>query len=366
MRIAFAGLFLVSGGAKADPLCWRPEDLVGKAGEQSIRNHGSALAYRSVPTGVLRVPALPRPPAGTVIRRFELPGDQKIVALTFDLCEQPHEITGYQGEIVDYLRKNGIRATFFASGKWIVTHEERAQQLLSDPLFEVGNHTWEHRNLAMTSAEATLTEIAAAQLAYQNAYDNLARRQCLARDGQSPAHDLANPEQRLLRFPYGSCSAAAIGAVERLGLVPVQWDVSSADPWKGQTVENMVKYVVSNVKSGSIVLFHANGRGWRTEDALPRIVDALRARGFSFARVGDLLTMDGAKPVMSELCYDRRPHDLDRYNTAAAKLERQYDAFYKRLKKPPPHVDASNDVGSSAPLARPGDGEVLPWLMPKE
>src|SRR5262249_9464064 len=81
-----------------------------------------------------------------VIRRVTLTGDKKLVALTFDLCEQPSEISGYQGGIVDFLRANRIKATFFMGGKWMLSHRERTQQLMSDPLFEVANHTWEHRN----------------------------------------------------------------------------------------------------------------------------------------------------------------------------------------------------------------------------
>ena len=87
------------------------------------------------------------------IRRVALPPGQKLIALTFDLCEQPGEIAGYDGEIVDYLRAQGVKATFFAGGKWMRSHADRAAQLMSDPLFEVGNHSEAHRNLRLLSGE---------------------------------------------------------------------------------------------------------------------------------------------------------------------------------------------------------------------
>jgi peptidoglycan/xylan/chitin deacetylase (PgdA/CDA1 family) len=66
------------------------------------------------------------------------PGDQP-VALTFDLCEQADDVTGYDRRIVNRLRDEGVRATFFAGGKWMRSHEEKAQQLMADPRFEIGN-----------------------------------------------------------------------------------------------------------------------------------------------------------------------------------------------------------------------------------
>ncbi len=53
------------------------------------------------------------------IRRVELPKGRKLVALTFDLCEQPGEIAGYDGAVIDYLRAKTIKATLFAGGKWM-------------------------------------------------------------------------------------------------------------------------------------------------------------------------------------------------------------------------------------------------------
>ena len=81
------------------------------------------------------------------------------IALTFDLCEQPYEIAGYQGDIVDFLRDRDIAATFFAGGKWLLTHAERAGQLMSDDRFEIANHAWEHRNLRLLSGTRLATEI---------------------------------------------------------------------------------------------------------------------------------------------------------------------------------------------------------------
>src|SRR5262249_29725469 len=99
-------------------------------GEQFIRKRGRA-AFISPP----KEESSAGEPISTgqvgVVRRVDLPaGAEKMIALTFDLCEQPDEVAGYQGDIVDLLRAEKARATFFAGGKWLLTHKLRAEQLM--------------------------------------------------------------------------------------------------------------------------------------------------------------------------------------------------------------------------------------------
>ena len=296
------------------PICWTKEALDAKAGEEKVQQNKHAFV--DLPSGQLEsFEPLRR---GGAVRRVRLPPEKKLIALTFDLCEQPHEITGYQGMIVDYLRKHEIKATFFAGGKWMLSHPERAQQLMSDPLFEVGNHTWGHRNLRGTSGDTLKNEIERAQLAYENIRHALEKKQCLARDGQ-PAVQRAPRRMDLFRFPFGACDDQALDAVDRAGLTAIQWDVSSGDPAIGLSSQHMVDDVVSLVKPGSIVLFHANGRGWQTHAALPVIVDRLTKDGFKFVTVSELLKE--GEPEIKRICYDSRPGDTFRYDGLAKRLE---------------------------------------------
>ena len=111
----------------------------------------------------------------------------------------------------------------------------------------------------------------------------------------------------------------------------MQWDVSSSDPWRGQSSNAIVKSVLRRVRPGSIVLFHANGRGWKTAGALPILVKELRKRGYELVPVSELLA--AGRPVYAEKCYDYRVGVEKRYRPVAARLERAYDRFYKRLGK---------------------------------
>jgi peptidoglycan-N-acetylglucosamine deacetylase len=245
------------------------------------------------------------------IRRVELkPGSKKLIALTFDLCEQTGEIAGYDGTIIDYLRDRKIKATLFAGGKWMMTHPERTQQLIAHPLFEMANHGWTHRNTRLLDGPALQDEIVNPQKAYEEMRGRLAARQCVK--GQEQTMSSIPRRMGLYRFPFGACNAASLDAAANAGLLAIQWDVSSGDPAPGQSASAIAAGVLRQVKPGSIVLFHANGRGAHTAEALPLLLPKLKAQGYEFVTVGELLA--AGKPMITPTCYDSRPGDTDRYD----------------------------------------------------
>ena len=305
ITLLWLGLFTATAAAETAPACWMASDLAYHKGDERVHK---TVARIAPPQRVLAEYS-PIAQRGT-IRRVKLTSDKKLVALTFDLCEQPSEISGYQGGIVDFLREHRIKATFFMGGKWMLSHRERAQQLMADPLFEVANHTWEHRNLRVVSGQALVDEIKNAQIAYEQVREELEAKRCTGPRGDTLAHEQAPPRLGLLRFPYGACSAAALDEAAHQGLLPIQWDVSSGDPTFAQSARAIEHQVLTNVQPGSIVLFHANGRGWHTEGALPGIIATLKARGYEFATVSELLA--AGEPVVAATCYDSRPGDTDR------------------------------------------------------
>jgi peptidoglycan/xylan/chitin deacetylase (PgdA/CDA1 family) len=313
-------------------VCWSEQDLLVQNGESAF--HQDILeAYRAPPTNEFQF--LPKNDAigKAAIRSVKLPAGQKYVALTFDIGEQPHEISGYQGKIIDYLREHKVKATMFLGGKWIVTHPERTQQMIADPLFEVANHSWEHRNFRLLNPDDQMNSLMWAQSAYRKARTDLTARDCRFLGAEERAVAGSPEDMPLFRFPFGACNADALALMQNTGLKAIQWDVSAADPWKGQTTKGMVKTVVSRSRSGSIVIFHPNGRGWKTEEAIPQIIPKLRAKGFEFLTVSEMLALPGAEPVLSDTCYDSKPGDSERYDDLARKLHAKYARFLKRARK---------------------------------
>ncbi|MGE0768839.1 MAG: polysaccharide deacetylase family protein [Hyphomicrobiaceae bacterium] len=286
--------------------CWTPDGLLSRADEKPPRR-GAPGHARSIPKVKLQSFAPVAPEQRGSIRRVALPAGKKLVALTFDLCEQPGEIAGYDGAIVDYLRANNVRATFFAGGKWLLTHEERSQQMMADRRFELASHGWAHRNVRGLSGSALASELIGPQAAYEAVRARLAQRQCVA-GGVLPGA----PRIRLFRFPYGACSPEALTAAAENGLLAVQWDVSTGDPSPGQSAKAIAAAVLRHARPGSIVLMHANGRGHHTSEALPLVIPALRAKGYQFVTVSELLA--AGRPEIASSCYDAKPGDTDKYD----------------------------------------------------
>lgn len=257
-------------------------------------------------------PPRPLPPAlhGSIRRVRPADGDRP-VALTFDLCEQADEVTGYDGAIVDVLRAARVPATFFAGGKWLRSHPERAMQLIADPLFEVGNHAWTHGNFRVLDAARAETEIAWTQAQYAELRATLAAR---AGDSGIDAAEIARipTTPRAFRFPYGACNPEALALAARLGVAAIQWDVVSGDAARGRSPRAMAASILAAARPGSIVVMHANGRGHGTAAALPAIVEGLRGRGFRFVTVAELLA--SGQPVAAADCYELKPGDNLRYD----------------------------------------------------
>ncbi|MFN3869770.1 MAG: polysaccharide deacetylase family protein, partial [Hyphomicrobiaceae bacterium] len=236
-----------------------------------------------------------------------------------DLCEQPGEVSGYDGRIVDYLRREGIKATLFIGGKWLVSHEPRTRQLMSDPLFEIANHAAGHRNLRLLTGARLSEEIAAPQRAYEAIRERLAAERCLA---AAPAAIERIPKRMaLFRFPYGACNQASLDAVNDAGLLAIQWSLSTGDPWPGQSAKAIARAVLQGVKPGAIVIGHANGRGYHMAEALPLFIPQLKAQGYRFVTVSELLA--AGTPEVVPTCYNARPGDTDRYDNLLAALGRK-------------------------------------------
>ncbi|WP_375775398.1 polysaccharide deacetylase family protein [Bradyrhizobium sp. ma5] len=296
--------------------CWAATELAARDGEDNIVKE---KLEPPLPQSAMvdATAAGPRTP-GTV-RSVRLPPGKRLIALTFDLCEGPNEVAGYQGKIVDILRAHSVKATFFMGGKWMMTHKIRAQQLIADARFEIGNHTWEHRNLRLLSSPAAADEIRKADQAYDELRRELEERKCAVPGREAMTGQTAPKSMRLFRFPYGACDSGALATVSQQGLVPIQWDVSSDDPDWRERPDAMAKRVLDNVHPGSIVLFHANGRGWYTDDALPDIISSLRKQGYDFVTVTELLK--AGEPVISSSCYDQSVGDTDQYDELARQIE---------------------------------------------
>jgi peptidoglycan/xylan/chitin deacetylase (PgdA/CDA1 family) len=196
------------------------------------------------------------------------------VALTFDLCpvlQRP----GWDRSLVDFLESHHVPATFFASGRWIATHDPEVQQLLSVPFFELGTHGQRHRHLPALAVADQRIEI------------------------MGPVDLLASQYRyrpTLFRAPYGEFDDHTRAIVADAGLRLVEWSVVSGDPDPHLTAATMLATLRAGIRDGSIVIFHANGKGAHTREVVETLVrDVLPERRLTPRTVSQVV--DGCHDV---------------------------------------------------------------------
>lgn len=193
------------------------------------------------------------------------------VALTFDVCQDPAYPAGYDAAIVSILERYNVPATFFMGGDWMRTHPEETLQLASHPLFELGNHSWDHADFTALSADQIRAEITQT--------DDL-------------LFQLSGRRSRLFRLPFGTYTDETLQVISQMGFYTIQWDSATGDPDPNFDAATILGEVQRTVQNGSIIIMHANGRGWHTAEALPAIIDYLLARGFQLVTVSQLLGIE--------------------------------------------------------------------------
>jgi peptidoglycan/xylan/chitin deacetylase (PgdA/CDA1 family) len=194
------------------------------------------------------------------------PRQQGQVAITFD--DGPNATATLA--VRDILDRYGVKATFFLVGRALDERPDLARALLDDGQL-LGNHSYHHDQWRWLDPR----------------YPELERtQQAFARNlGVCP---------RFYRPPHGERTPFITAQVDHKGMRMVTWDVSAGD-WATTNGALVAQRVLDRVQPGSIVLLH-DGLDGRVNvdrsvivDALPRILDGLRAKGLTPVRLDVLL-----------------------------------------------------------------------------
>ena len=210
--------------------------------------------------------AAPEPvPAGIVTR---LPTRERVVALTFDACEAGERVTLDHG-ITDYLVGRRIPFTVFMGGRFARDNADDVRALARHDFVSIQNHSWSHpRDMRLLDDDHVRAEVRRAESAVA------------AVSGRRPT---------LFRFPGGNADDRTVAIVRGLGYQVVHWRWAEGDPAPSVDAERLVAQTLARTRPGDILIFHVNGRGWHTAEALPRIVDGLAAKGYRFVTVAEAL-----------------------------------------------------------------------------
>ena len=239
---------------------------------------GSRTLETDPATGLITDESYTAFPSGWLVERSGEP--EKTIALTFD--DGPDPV--WTPKILDVLKKEGVKATFFMIGQQVADQPDLVRRVYAEG-HEIGSHSFTHPNMAHSSQERVRLELSAAQRAFEAV---LGRSVVLFR----PPFN-ADSEPRT----YGEIMPIAIASEQGYVVAgetidPNDWDTVRRTP-DGRRVRltggDIEQVVLSRLDFGDSVLLH-DGGGDRsaTLAALPDTIRQLKARGYRFATIGEL------------------------------------------------------------------------------
>ncbi|MGI5222713.1 polysaccharide deacetylase family protein [Nocardia sp. CA-290969] len=200
--------------------------------------------------------------AGRLVDRVET--GEKVVALTLD--DGPSERAG---EVLDLLAAADIPATFYLNGRDLAARPELGRAI-AEAGHEIGNHTYNHRRMVLVSPSTVADEVERTDAE-------------IRRTGYRG--------EITFRPPYSKKLWTLPDYLSEHDRTTVTWDV---EPEAGNTsADAIVAATVEQVRPGSIILLHTMfGSGAASRAAIGPIVEKLRAEGYRFVTVSDLIGRD--------------------------------------------------------------------------
>lgn len=179
---------------------------------------------------------------------YGLTTEEREVVLTFD--DGPSR---YTAQILAILQAAEIEAAFF----WVGTEFPLAAEVTAQG-HQLGSHTLTHARLTTLEDDGLLAELDGSKIALEDASEG------------SVYH---------FRPPFGAYNAETLEAAAALGMRTVLWNVDSRDWALADQPEQILVNVLGAVKPGSIILLHERKQ---TVAVLPRLIESLKAAGYSF------------------------------------------------------------------------------------
>ena len=265
------------------------EDYVGFEGEGDFLKvvgtpiAGTRLLEKDPVAGLLVGEKYEKLPQGYTVHRWGR-GQADEISLTFDDGPDPT----YTPRILDTLKALDVPAAFFVIGANALKNPELVRRMV-DEGHEVGSHTYWHENISMAPSPLIRLGLNATQRTISG---------------------ITGRKTVLFRAPYGedtdpatASDARPLTVLSELGYIAVGTQIDPGD-WRGPGVDTIVSSVRDAALRGDgniVVLHDAGGDRTQTVEALPKIIEALRADGFHFVSLGKLIgkTRDELMPLAS-------------------------------------------------------------------
>ncbi|CAM4337611.1 polysaccharide deacetylase family protein [Paenibacillus alkaliterrae] len=193
-------------------------------------------------------------------------GKTNQVALTFD--DGPDR--RFTPQVLDVLKKHGVKATFFLVGSRVTGHPDVTQRIHKEGHI-IGNHTYWHPKIFAES---------------------IGRMKWEANETDKVIRDIVGYSPKLFRAPYGGLNESRVEGLGAMNFSVIGWSVDSMD-WKQIDSAAVQKNVMSKIHPGAIILMHSGGH-WTQDlsgmvEAVDELIPALKKKGLTFVTVSQLL-----------------------------------------------------------------------------
>ena len=237
---------------------------VVKSNNQNKTINVSAALDKKIEWGIKRNKNHEQPDVGKENRRIleENGGiclgnsEKKNIYLTFD---EGYE-AGYTSKILDILKENNVKATFFITAHYLNTAEDLVKKMLDEGHI-VGNHTVNHKSMPSLTEEEIKKEVI-------NLHQGL--------------YEKFDYEMKYLRPPKGEFSKYSLEETNKLGYKTVMWSFAYED-WNEDNQpneENAKKKILENVHNGEIMLLHGNSK--TNTNILDEVIKEIKNMGYKF------------------------------------------------------------------------------------
>lgn len=185
--------------------------------------------------------------------------EQKLIYLTFDLGYE----AGYTSKILEVLKKNDVKATFFITAHYLNTQPDLVKQMIDEGHI-VGNHTVNHKSMPSCSLDTIKKEVM---------------------DLHSAIYEKFGYEMKFIRPPKGEYSERTVAYTNTLGYTSVMWSFGY-DDWdekKQGREEYGKKKILDNVHNGEIMLLHATSKD--NANILEDVIKEIKNMGYEFRNI---------------------------------------------------------------------------------
>jgi polysaccharide deacetylase family protein len=202
--------------------------------------------------------------------------DYRRVFLTFD--DGPSKSVTIP--ILDILKQNNVKATFFVLGSNAERYPEIVKRAYQEGHY-IANHSFTHvYSNIYSSPQAVLDEYNRTEIAIKNAIGD------------------QTYNSRVFRFPggtsggkYANTKAEAVNLLNQNNVAHLDWNALTADAAGLDNVNDMMNYVETTMgnKNSVVILMHDIGTKKSTYELLPQLIQALKEKGYVFENIYDIL-----------------------------------------------------------------------------